>query len=97
MVNSSKALTADRFTLAFYCMDVNGDLIQRYGDVDYVMYAAFDMVIGSGEEKNPGYTRLDGYENVKRINMAISQVHFIDGRTIEILMGDWQVIFIELE
>ena len=97
LVNSSKTLSADRFTLAFYCEDANGDLIQRYGDGDYVAYAVFDMVIGPGEEKNPGYTWLDGYENVKCINMAISQVHFMDGRTIEIPMEDWQVIYIKLE
>lgn len=97
VVNNSKTLSADRFTLAFYCEDDNGELIQRFGDGDYVAYAAFDMVIGPGEVGNPGYTRLDGYENVKRIKMAISQIHTTDGRTIDIPMEEWQVMFIELE
>lgn len=97
LVNNSKSLSADRFTLTFYCEDANGDLIQRFGDGDYTMDAVFDMVIGPGEDGYPGYTWLEGYENVKYINIAISQIHTMDGRTIEIPLEEWQVMFIELE
>jgi hypothetical protein len=97
VVNSSKTLSADRFTLAYYCMDASRNLIQRFEDGDYVEYAAFDMVIRPGGEGNPGYTWLEGYENVKSIGMAISMIHTTDGRTIEIPMEEWQVMFIELE
>jgi hypothetical protein len=61
------------------------------------MDSVFDMVIGPGEDGYSGYTWLEGYENVKRINIAVSQMHFADGRTIEIPPEDWQVMFIELE
>ncbi len=97
LINSSQSLSADRFTLSFYCKNAKGEVIARYGDGEYILNAVFDMLIGPGEKANPGYTWLEGFENVQSINMAISQIHLPDGRTIDIPMEQWQVVYIELE
>ena len=97
IVNTSKTSTVDGFTLVYFCEDIAENLIEQNGTGVVYLEVKVDKKINPQKSVWPGYTHLVGFDNVKYINIAVTQIHTTDGRTIDIPMNDWNVGYIELK
>ena len=87
--NGSREKTVTGFTVAVFLKDAQGEYVLKDDDSDY--YAYFDISAAvapmSGAYTGPLY--LNGFHNVKSINVAITGVRMLDGVEIAIPQTDW--------
>lgn len=82
--NTSKVSTVDGFTLAYYAEDVYGKTLKVHGFGDEIVYEIINKTIGPGRTVTIDRITAYGFEDAKRIYVAVAKIHFTDGRTVDI-------------
>ncbi len=95
--NVSGQKTVDGFTLTYYCTNIYGDKIKRYGFGDYLTEYTYTKTIKPGKSTYPGYVLLEGYDSVQQVYVAITKIHTADGRTITIPETEWVYYYWTME
>lgn len=78
--NISSFLTVDKLTIAFAMQDSNHQTIYKNGTNDIWMFKVFNTPINPSSLKILEDIELEGYDGVKYIDCAISNVRLDDGR-----------------
>ena len=86
--NTSKKYTVDGFTIGYYATDVYGDKIKAHGFGDYMQYEIITKTIKPGNKGQTPKIMAYGFDDAKRIYVAVIKIHLTDGRTIEIPEND---------
>jgi hypothetical protein len=89
IVNVSKKIAVDSFTLTFYCEDEDNKKLTRNKKGDYYTSRDFEQTIEPDSFIYPGKTVLTGYTGVKYVYVAITQFHTVRGETVKIAEKDW--------
>lgn len=95
--NESAWRVVTGYSLVFSCEDGEGQVIPNSGTGDTWYIQHTDRPLAPGAAGYPPYAWLTGYENVKRVNMAVCSVTYLDGGTVTLPREDWHFWYWEME
>jgi hypothetical protein len=88
LVNKSLFRTVAAYTLVYYCVDKDGNMIPHKDTGDIFYFQDFEFTIMPDGTSYPTYAWLYGYKNAKKVRVAVSYITFSDGTLIEIPFTD---------
>ena len=96
LVNKSPFRKVNAYTLVYYCVDKEGNMIP-HKDTGYLFYfQKFEFTIMPDGTSYPTYAWLYGYKDAKKVRVAVFDITFSDGTLVEIPyeeldFGTWAV------
>lgn len=88
LVNKSLFRTVNAYTLVYYCVDKDGNIIPHKDTGDLFYYQKFAFTITPDGTSYPTYAWLYGYKDAKKVNVAVLDITFSDGTLVEIPYED---------
>ena len=81
--NTSASRTVDGITIKYYAEDIYGNKIKAFGYGDIYQEEIINITIGPGQTKSIPKIYAYGYDEAKKIHVAVIKAHYTDGTTVE--------------
>jgi hypothetical protein len=88
LVNKSIFRKVNAYTLVYYCVDKDGNMIPHKDTGDIFYFQNFEFTIMPDGTSYPTYAWLYGYMGAKKVRVAVFDITFSDGTLIEIPYED---------
>lgn len=83
-LQNNETSSVDRVDFYVRCYNAYGELTKAYNHYD-MTELCYDLTIRSGALSDPDlYWRLNGYSDIKAVEIAVKKYHTTDGKTVEI-------------